>query len=352
MAWSGLLALSLAAHGAAGVIPAEGESLLMRPLHLGEAPPPLRSLRALSLGFGEEGDRSREEAEEQMGAWVEALRDGVSFRELVLEVRSAAGAHGDGVLGTFPVGVLASEFDAFLREAEVGEVSGMIETSGAFHLLQRIEMHAAVRQLFLEGRGASVRERILELREEVLGGASFRELAREHSMDRPSAARGGDYAVFERGPRDAQLKRAAFELAVGELSEPIETPLGWHLLERVGPEELSADLVEQNWGRFRAVLITHASSAAAANPERSLTEARELAQEIHARLTRGEAFEPMARFSNDDPGGKQRAGDLGWVHRKTPGLPPYLRTAFLLERGEAGLPSEIGLGWVVLQRVR
>lgn len=358
-AWSGLLALIIAAKGADVLVVDDANSLLMSPLHLEEEPPLLRSVRALSVGFGEAHGRTREDAMAQMGSWLEALQHDreshertTDFRELVLLVRGDARASGDGVLGTFPVGVLAPAFDKFLESAEVNEVSGVIETADALHLIQRVETHAAVRQIFLEGRSELVRERLLELRALVDGDESFRELAREHSMDLPSAERGGDYAVFERGPRDAQLKSAAFELEVGELSPPIVTPLGWHLLQRVDPEELSSDLHEKNWGRFRALLITHAGSSVAANPLRSLTEARALTEEIHSRLSRGEPFEPIARFSNDDPGGKERAGDLGWVHRKTPGLPPYLATAFLLDPGEVGVPTEIGVGWIIVRRER
>mgnify|MGYP001287554552 CR=1 FL=1 len=48
---------------------------------------------------------------------------------------------------------------------------------------------------------------------------------------------------------------------------------------------------------------------------------------------------PIASFSNDDPGGRERAGDLGWVHRRMPGLPLYLQTAFLLKTGEVAAPT-------------
>jgi len=358
LAWSVLLACALGANSAAVVtVVDEGDSLLMSPLHLEEEPPPIRSGRALSLGFGEAHGRTREEALEQVNRWLEALRQDrelhertTGLRELIRQLRPSAG--GDGVLGTFPEGVLAPEFDEFLLSAEVDQVSGVIETGKALHLVQRIETYAAVRQLFLEGRGEVVRARSLELRAQLEGGGSFRELAREHSMDLPSAERGGDYAVFERGPRDSQLKRAAFDLEVGELSLPIETPLGWHLLQRVDPGELAPELHEKNWGRFRAVLITHAGSSVAANPLRSLTEARALTEEIHVRLSRGEPFEPIARYSNDDPGGKDRAGDLGWIHRKTPRLPIFLRTAFLLDPGELSLPTETEVGWIIVRRDR
>jgi len=341
---------ALAAASCGPVAETEAESLLMSPLHMGELPPPLWSLRSLSLGFGEGHGRTRKEAAAELGGVVDAVKGGASFRERVIQIRAAAGVGGDGAMGVLPPGVLDPKFDQFLEGAAIGEVSGVVETSSALHLLQRIEPRAAVRQIFIEGEGADAQ--LLALRAQALDGASFRELAREHSMDRPSAERGGDYAVFERGPRDSLLKRVAFELAVGEISPPIKTPLGWHLLKRVGTEELPSELIEENWARFNVLLITHADSPQAANPTRSRTEARELAAEAHAALSAGDPFEPIARFSNDDPGGKERAGDIGWVHRRMPGLPQYLRTSFLLKAGEVGAPVETGGGWILVQRTR
>ena len=330
----------------------DAESLLMSPLHMEELPPPLWCVRALSLGYGEGQARSREDASADLLLVLKNVEEGGSFRDQVVQYRRASGARGDGVLGVVPPGALAPSFEIFLERAKIGEVSGIIETAGALHLLERLVAHAAVRQLFLEGREESVRQRLLELRAEIVAGASFSELASEHSMDRASADRGGDYAVFERGSRDSQLKRAAFELEVGELSLPVETPLGWHLLQRMSKDSLSSQLVESNWARFRAVLITHAGSPKAANPERSRSEARALTDEIYALLVKGDPFEPIARFSNDDPGGKERAGDLGWVHRRMPGLPQYLQSSFLLKSGEVGAPFEMDGGWIVIQRTQ
>ena len=328
------------------------DSLLMSPLHLGETPPQLWCVRALSLEYGEEHSRTKREVEATLEGVSAQLAKGESFADQVLQFRRASGARGDGVLGVLPPGALAPQFERFLERADVGDVSGVLETPGALHLLERLEARCAVRQIFLEGQGDSVRERLLGLRAEIVAGASFSELASEHSMDRPSADRGGDYAVFERGPRDSQLKQAAFELEVGELSLPIQSPIGWHLLERVPTDSLSPQLIESNWARFRAVLLTHAGSPKAANSGRSRPEARALADEIYALLVKGEDFEPIASFSNDDPGGRERAGDLGWIHRRMPGLPLYLQTAFLLKTGEVAAPFEMEGGWIVIQRTQ
>ena len=114
LAWCGLLALALITGGGAAPADREG-SLLVNTLHLSEEAPPLRSVRVLSLGFGEGRGRAREQALEQAQQWLRVLGRGAeseglaqkSFEELVLEVRAAAGVGGDGVLGSFPAGVLS-----------------------------------------------------------------------------------------------------------------------------------------------------------------------------------------------------------------------------------------------------
>lgn len=72
-------------------------------------------------------------------------------------------------------------------------------------------------------------EEVLKLREEILAGKPFADVAREVSKC-PSKAQGGDLGYFGRGRMVPEFDKAAFELPVGELSEPIKTQFGWHLL--------------------------------------------------------------------------------------------------------------------------
>jgi peptidyl-prolyl cis-trans isomerase C len=68
-----------------------------------------------------------------------------------------------------------------------------------------------------------------ECREEILNGKSFAEVAKRVSKC-PSGAQGGDLGYFTRGRMVPQFDKVAFELPVGELSEPVQTQFGWHLL--------------------------------------------------------------------------------------------------------------------------
>lgn len=83
-----------------------------------------------------------------------------------------------------------------------------------------------------EEEWAAAEARAAELREQLLAGADFEELAREHSADRGSAAQGGDVGLFNRAsPLVDEFKEAAFALEAGQVSEPVRTSFGYHLIE-------------------------------------------------------------------------------------------------------------------------
>lgn len=76
-----------------------------------------------------------------------------------------------------------------------------------------------------------------ELRDRILAGEDFATLAAEYSDDFGSAQSGGDLGWFGRGMMVAPFEEAAFSLPVGEVSEPIKTDFGYHLIEVVEKDE-------------------------------------------------------------------------------------------------------------------
>ena len=76
-----------------------------------------------------------------------------------------------------------------------------------------------------------IKKEIDRLRQEIEAGEDFAELAGVVSDDEGSAARGGDLGFFGRGQMVAPFEEAAFALAPGELSEPVQTRYGWHLIK-------------------------------------------------------------------------------------------------------------------------
>lgn len=70
-----------------------------------------------------------------------------------------------------------------------------------------------------------------ELREKIAHGGNFAQLAKEHSKDPGSKDEGGELGYFSRGQMVPQFEEAAFKLQKGDLSEPVQTQFGWHLIQ-------------------------------------------------------------------------------------------------------------------------
>jgi peptidyl-prolyl cis-trans isomerase C len=69
-----------------------------------------------------------------------------------------------------------------------------------------------------------------KLYDEIMGGADFAQLASEHSLC-PSGRDGGDLRYFGRGMMVKPFEDATFELEVGDVSKPVETQFGWHIIK-------------------------------------------------------------------------------------------------------------------------
>mgnify|MGYP002625430148 CR=1 FL=1 len=70
----------------------------------------------------------------------------------------------------------------------------------------------------------------LNLLNEIKSGKAFGDVAAMHSLC-PSGAAGGDLGYFGRGVMVKPFEDAAFDLEVGEISEPVKTQFGWHLIQ-------------------------------------------------------------------------------------------------------------------------
>ncbi|MEX1023586.1 MAG: peptidylprolyl isomerase [Planctomycetota bacterium] len=346
-----LIAIPLLALVGFASLPGEPlRSFFARPLHLEEAPPEVRALRVVSASFrGARGarpdvTRTRDEARALAERLRARLVDGAKLAALASDAPNPE-------LGSYVPGVLEAALDNFLFTNDLGAISDVIETASGFHVFERVPARVGARHLLVTGERGEARAR--ELLARARAGADFRELAREHSSDEFTRQAGGALAIFERGARDALLKAAAFHAAPGEVVGPIETSRGWHLVQRVDPSSLDARLTETTLVRARLCLVTHRDMPSErVLAERSAEEARALAEDFHMRIAAGASFEELAAELNDDLDGRERAGDLGWLHRSNPRLEGFLERLFAVEPGHLFELLPVQAGWVLLARTR
>jgi peptidyl-prolyl cis-trans isomerase C len=88
-----------------------------------------------------------------------------------------------------------------------------------------------------------------DLAEQLANGADFGQLAMEHSIDEGTAPNGGDLGWFTRDEMVAPFAEAAFALEPGQISEPVESEFGWHLIRSLG-HELERPLTDQQITRL------------------------------------------------------------------------------------------------------
>ena len=117
--------------------------------------------------------------------------------------------------------------------------------------------------LRVDGDDEAVTARAAELAAEARAGADFAELAREHSEDDTNAENGGDLGLFGRGRMVPEFENAAFALAAGEVSDPVRSPFGYHVIKVTEKQEEVTQPFAEVRGAIENVLKRERSSSRA-----------------------------------------------------------------------------------------
>jgi parvulin-like peptidyl-prolyl isomerase len=176
-----------------------------------------------------------------------------------------------------------------------------------------------------------------------LVGADFAQLAREHS-DEPSGKNGGYLDVFTRGVMLKPFEDAAFNMEVGQVSEVVETPFGFHVIRREPIAEVSASHILIQWQDApgprrqgsRPIVRTREEARARAESIQKLARAR------------GADFAALAREHSDCPTAAE-GGDLGRFSRGRM-LPAIEAAAFKLSVGGVSEVVETEFGYHIVKR--
>ena len=222
------------------------------------------------------------------------------------------------------------DIDYFLA-SDIGRIASAAEYK-LRHILISVRSGAAPQE-YKEAE-AKADKLVAELRD----GADFAKTAMAESQGR-TALNGGDMGWR----KDAQLPSIFADIApkmsVGDVSEPIRTASGFHIIKLEDKRGGNSQLIQQ--AEVRHILITP-------NEVRDQDQARELIKQIYERLKAGADFAELAREYSDDPGSGASGGDLGWV---SPGdmVPEFEQAMDATPTGELSTPVRSQFGWHVLQ---
>lgn len=186
-----------------------------------------------------------QEAKRKAGEVRDSLLAGANFEEAALVYSQGQEALKGGALGWKKAGQLPALFLDALEALQPGEISEVLRSPIGFHILklngrQAGERSAPVtqthaRQILMRPSEVQsigdIKTRLEGLRERALLGDDFADLARAHSEDAGSAARGGDLGWVMPGQIVPEFEKAMDQLQPGEISQPIESPFGVHLIQ-------------------------------------------------------------------------------------------------------------------------
>ncbi len=176
------------------------------------------------------------------------LRSGEDFARVAAEVSDAPDGLSGGSLGWRPLDRLPALFADVVREMRPGETSPVLRSASGLHIVRLVDRRGGgdtavaqmeqtrARHILIKTSevlsDADAEARLLGIRERVVNGADFAELARANSADL-SAAKGGDLGWLNPGDTVPEFERAMDALQPGEVSMPVESPFGWHLIQVV-----------------------------------------------------------------------------------------------------------------------
>ncbi len=163
-----------------------------------------------------------------------------------------------------------------------------------------------VQDLFVQIKPDSVlldraRARAVEIRQKIKGGLSFAEAANRYSDD-TQAGTGGALGRFEKGRMTPELEATAYSLPLGQVSEPVPSPSGYHLIQVTARDSAG------QWVELSHILF--AAPPSKVDHENAAERAEKVFQQVGKEKM--DFTDAVRRFS-DDSQSKANGGDVGWV---------------------------------------
>ncbi len=190
---------------------------------------------------------SPEQVEKQRARAAEVLlqlRGGADFAKLAVSFSDATDALQGGAMGWRARDRLPELYAQALEGMKAGEVSGALRSPAGFHVIKLLELRGGGAPALVEQTHArhilvktneivsenDAKRKLTNLRERIVSGADFGELAKLNSDD-SSAVNGGDLGWLYQGDTVPEFEQMMNSLKQGEVSPFFKSSFGWHLMQ-------------------------------------------------------------------------------------------------------------------------
>lgn len=175
---------------------------------------------------------------------LQELRNGADFRQTAAANSDSSTALDGGDLGMRKRSELPSLFEDVAPRMQVGEISDIIRSPGGFHIIKLLEIQGGEQVMITQTlvshilikpttvvSDSDARARVQQLRNRVLSGEDFAQLAKSNSDDTASAVEGGSLGWTTPGQMAPEFEDAMNSTPTGEVSPVFNSPFGWHILK-------------------------------------------------------------------------------------------------------------------------
>lgn len=258
-------------------------------------------------------------------------KDGLSYKEAVEQIRT------EMIISRVQkfqvnnrVQISQQDIDYFLASK-----AGQMATEAEYrlsHILISIPSQASPAEI------KKARKKAEAIIAEIKAGKDFQQQAIETSNGR-NALKGGDLGWRKQAQLPSLFADAVIDLEPGQVSDPIKSASGFHIIQ----------IADKRGGSTMMVLQTKVSHILVMpNEIRSDKDSRARIRQVYKKLDNGADFEELAKEYSDDPGSAAKGGDLGWVN---PGdmVPAFDRIMNEIEPGVLSQPFKSKFGWHILK---
>ncbi|WP_276497818.1 peptidylprolyl isomerase [Pontibacter litorisediminis] len=181
----------------------------------------------------------------------------------------------------------------------------------------------------------------MELRKRAQSGEDFGKLAKEYSQDPSAADNGGKLGYFTALQMVYPFEDAAYKTAVGEVSMPVRTRFGYHLIKVNDKRQARGE------AKVAHIMVRSTPNTPAAD---SLA-AKQRIDAIYRRLQRGEQWEKLATEFSEDANTARNGGELPWFGTGRM-IPAFEEAAFALQKpGDISKPVYTSYGWHIIKMI-